>query len=649
MALRWHYFLLGLALLWLFLVLFFYYIPHKPFTLANLQALGKTLLALVGGTATVLLGTGIGFVATQNFSLDPIQRLAWSAALGLGLLSLIGLGLGAIGLLNPWVIWLATLLGLLTVGPKLVRELKKVKFPKPRNPFEVFLAFYTSYSLGLALLLALTPPIAWDSLVYHLTGPKFYLKEGRIIHPLDLPYLGFPQLTEMLFTWGIALAGERPAAVIHWFYGLLAALTGFGFAGNPYFTGALILSAPTAFLLVSWPYVDIALLVYLTLTFQAIVFFRESGSHRWLALAGVMAGFALSVKYTAVAVLVAGFALLLITTRRKEIFLFPLIALALFSPWLIKNLVLTGNPFYPFFLMGTHWDEWRQWWFGRPWTGFATTAPLKLVTAFWDATIWGVEGLRGYQASLGPLFLGLLPLLACWKLMPPRERSIVRDAFIFFSVLYAFWLMGLAWSYQLIQGRLLLPAFGVLALALSIGIRALENLPSKPVNLGWLFRAAIVLVLIFNLIGFTLYSVEVSPLGVIVGTEEEEKFLARHLGWYIEAVEFINRELPSQARILFLWEPRSYHCSKACLPDSLLDRFLHSLYLHGYDAEALISAWRKEGVTHLLFYRLGLDYLIEEGFDPIGPRELEVLDRVLSLCRKVRDFGYAYQLFELPE
>ncbi|MCS7286396.1 MAG: glycosyltransferase family 39 protein [Anaerolineae bacterium] len=649
MASRRLYFALFMALVWLFLVVALYYVPHKPFSPSNLKALGKALSALAGGLATLALGTGLGLLTTKFFPFEPAQRMVWSAALGMGLLSSGSMALGAVGLLRPTVVWPLTLLGLAATGPELVRALRKFKFPEPQNRFERFLAFYIFLSLGLSLLQALTPPSAWDSLVYHLTGPKFYLKEGKISHPLDLPYLGFPQLTEMLFTWAMALAGERTAAVIHWSYGLLAAFIGLGFSESPYLVGALVLSAPTVFILTSWPYVDIALLVYVTLTFQALEFYRERRSLRWLVLAGAMAGFALSVKYTAVAVLVAASFLLFIVNRRRECLLFPLIAFLLFSPWLIKNLALTGNPFYPFFLKGVYWDEYRRWWFGRPWTGFATTAPFKLVTALWDATIWGVEGLKGYQASLGPLFLGLFPLLAGWKLVSQRERLIVRDALIFFSILYAFWLLGLAWSQLLVQGRLLLPAFGVLAIALSVGVRALEALPPRPVNLGWVFRAAIVLVLVFNLVEFSLGTIEVSPLRVIVGFEREEDFLARRLGWYIKAIEFINQDLPPGARVLFLWEPRSYHCQRDCLPDSILDRFSHSLYLHGYDAEALISAWRREGVTHLLLHRAGLNYIVEEGFDPIGPGELEVLGEVLRFCRKVKDFGGAYQLFELPE
>jgi len=646
---RWLRFGLFLALLWLFLVSAFYFIPHKPFKLINLLALGKAISALAGGMALAAFATGLGLFILRKASVDPPAKLVWSAALGLGLLSLVGLGLGALGLLKPVVLWPLTVIGLLAFGPELRHAFREAKFPRPQNRFETFLAFYLASSLTLALLHALTPPTAWDSLVYHLTGPKFYLRSGKIYHPLDLPYLGFPQLLEMLFTWGMALTGERTAAVIHWFYGLLAASIGFGFSNNPYLVGALIFSAPTVFVLAGWPYVDIALLVYVTLTFQALEFYREKGPLKWLILGGVMAGFALSVKYTAVIVPAAGFFLLLLAPRQKKYaVLLPLVALILFSPWLIKNFALTGNPVYPFFLKGLYWDDWRKWWFGRPWTGFARTNPLKLVTAFWDATIWGIEGMKGYSASLGPLFLGLLPFLLAWKFMPKREQLRGRDALIFFSFPYAFWLFGLAWSYMLLQGRLLLPAFGVLALALATGVKALETIPPKPINFGWVVRAAIVLVLVLNLIEFSMDSLALSPLKVIAGLESEGEFLTRRLGWYIKAVEFINQELPEEAVVLFLWEPRSYHCLKACLPDSLLDHFLHSIYLYGYDAEALISAWRKEGVTHLLFYKTGLDYLVEEGFDPIGPKELEALREVLALCHKVKDFGKAYQLYELP-
>ena len=268
------------------------------------------------------------------------------------------------------------------------------------------------------------------------------------------------------------------------------------------------------------------------------------------------------------------------------------VALAVWSPWLLKNLLLTGNPVYPFFFGGVYWDAWRTWWYGRHGNGLLYTAAWKLLTAPWDATIWGVEGREGYGATIGPLLLGPLPLFfLVWRWMQPDRRCWLWSALAFCGVLYGFWLWGIARTALLLQTRLLFPAFGLLSLTVGAAVEGLRALPRSPMNLGWLTRVIIVVVLMLTLVGMLLYNMRQQPLRVLLGFEKEKDFLARRLGWYYVAVEDVNRELPPDAVVLFLWEPRSYHCQVTCWPDPLLDRWLHTTHVHGYDAGAIADAW----------------------------------------------------------
>ncbi|HIQ00674.1 MAG TPA: hypothetical protein EYH30_00840 [Anaerolineales bacterium] len=679
----------GLA--WLFLVVAFYYVAHKPFTTANLLALAQGLAGLVGGGLVAALGTGVGLWPLRSLDLGPGERLVWAAALGLGVVSLVGLGLGAVGLLHPWLLWTLTAAGLAVTVRQLWRALRTAWDDpawRPRDRFEALLAGYCGLMLAIALVWALTPPTAWDGLVYHLTGPNLYLATGRISHPLDLPYLGFPQLVEMLFAWGMALTGERAAAVIHWFYaglvgtGLVgvslvgAAPVGTGLVGaglrarptegRPYVAAAVLLSAPTIVMLAGWPYVDLALMLYTTLAFLALTRFWEGGPQArwWLVLSGACAGLALSTKYTALALLPALAAALLVAKGWKleprirnlqfairHSLLACGVALAVWSPWLLKNLLLTGNPTYPFFFGGMYWDDYRAWWYDRPGTGLAYTAPWSLLTAPWDATIWGVEGAAGYSATIGPLFLALLPLLLLvWRKLSSPQRRWLRAALAFCGALYIFWLWGIARTALLIQTRLLFPAFGVLALMAGVAVEGLRPLPRHPLNVEWLVRAVVVGVLALTLVGTLLSAAQGRPLGVLLGFESREDFLARRLGWYYATVEYINQELPSDAVVLFLWEPRSYHCQVTCLPDALLDRWLHTTHLHGHDADRIAALWQTEGVTHVLLHRAGLDFVLADRFDPITPADVQTLEELLARhLTPVGTFGSAYELYLLEE
>jgi 4-amino-4-deoxy-L-arabinose transferase-like glycosyltransferase len=660
------------ALVWLFAAVAFYYVAHKPFTSSHLRALGQTLAGLGGALLVVALGTGIGVRLLRGLTLARADRLILAAAVGLGVLSLAGLGLGTVGLLRPWVLWPLTVAGLLATSAPLWRALAAAWADsawKPQGLFEGFLAVYCGIVLALALLWASTPPIAWDALVYHLTGPKLYLETGHISHPLDLPYLGFPQLMGMLFTWGMGLAGERAAAPIHWFYGALGALALVvigrrwlrGAAG--WMAAAVLLSAQSIVMLAGYPYVDLALLLYATLAFWALTYFLWSGpqARRWLLLGGVLAGLALSTKYTALALLPA-LVLALVVSRIRNLqsavrnaFLLGIVALVVWSPWLLKNLVLTGNPTYPFFFGGVYWDSYRAGWYDRPGTGLLYTAPWRLLVAPWDATVWSVEGaaLEGfpsYGATVGPLFLALVPfVLLVWRRLPLAQRGWLRAAAVFCGVLYGFWLWGVARSALLIQTRLLFPALGLLALIAGVSVEGLDRLPQRPVNLSWVARVVVIGVLILSLVSAFLFAVRERPLPVLLGFETREDFLSRRLGWYRVAVNAINRDLPPDAAVLFLWEPRSYHCQIACLPDALLDRWLHATqYTFGPNAGLIADAWRAEGVTHVLFCRAGYEAVLADGFDPITKEDVAALEALRrDELEEVQSFGDAYVLYRL--
>jgi len=667
------------ALLWTFVVTVAYYVAHKPFTASNLAAVGRSLAGLGGMGLLVALGMGAGVLLLRRLDLAPAERLVWAAAVGLGVLSLAGLGLGAVGGLRPGVLWLLTAAGLVGVGRPLWRALRAAWADvtwRPERRFEALLAVYCGLALLLALTWALVPPIAWDGLVYHLTGPKLYLATGWVSHPLDLPYLGFPQLVEMLFTWGMGLVGERAAAPIHWFYGVLAVL-GLVTAGRRWLEGAagwlaaaVLLSAPSVLNLAGWPYVDLALIVYTTLAFLSLARFCEGGSSSrpWLLLSGVFAGLALSTKYTALALLPALALTLLLAHPQSTIrnphspssilhspfsilhlLLLTAVALAVWSPWLLKNLLLAGNPVYPFFLDGRHWDAWRAWWYDRPGTGLLYTAPWKLLTAPWDATVWGVEGGEGYSATIGPLYLAFLPLLfLAWRRLPVAQRRWLGSAITCGAVLYGFWLWGLARTALLRQTRLLFPAFGLLALLVGAAVEGLRGPPRLPLDLGWLARVLIVLVLLLNLAEVGLAWVREGPVRVLLGFESREEYLDRRLGWYHVAVESINRTLPPDATVLFLWEPRSYSCAVDCRPDALLDRWLHTTHLYGHDADAIARAWQADGITHVLLYRAGYRAIVEAGFDPVTPRDVATLqDLEARHLSPADEWGDAYTLFEL--
>ncbi len=211
---------------------------------------------------------------------------------------------------------------------------------------------------------------------------------------------------------------------------------------------------------------------------------------------------------------------------------------------------------------------------------------------------------------------------------------------------YGLWLVGLARSALLAQTRLLLPIFGVVAVLAAVALDRLTILRRPQLAVDWIARVVVSLTLALLLFSNLTTFLQVNPMPVILGLEARDDYLARRLGTYQLAMTAVN-DLPPDSRVVFLWEPRSYACQVDCWPDALLDRFLHLTHLYP-GADSIAEAWREEGVTHVLLYRLGMEVIIEDGFDPVTQRDLAILaDLQTSELEEVSRLGEAYILFRL--
>jgi hypothetical protein len=322
------------------------------------------------------------------------------------------------------------------------------------------------------------------------------------------------------------------------------------------------------------------------------------------------------------------------------------------APGLLENWLTTGNPVYPFvFSNGIYWDAWRGWWYDRPGTGLAGEAPWRLLTAPLEATILGTEGTILYDATIGPLlFASLFLLPMVWSRIDEEERAVIGHMLLVVGVNYVLWLVGLARTALLLQTRMLFLIFGPAAVVGAVALQRLGSLDRPQLRISWLARAVVSLTLALLLVSHIVQFLQINPLPVVLGLETRDDYLTRRLGWYYVMVQDLNRELPAGSVVLFLWEPRSYHCGVTCWPDALLDRFLHTTHIHGHDAGAIAAEWRGAGVTHVLLGRAGMESVVEDGFDPITPQDLAVLDELTArYLLPVDAWHQVYELYELSQ
>jgi 4-amino-4-deoxy-L-arabinose transferase-like glycosyltransferase len=655
----------AIAVLWLFLVLGAYYATHKPFDVSFLRAAvlgsGAEVLAWL---ACLVVAAGLGRLLSRWLPpTAPPERLAFSLALGLAAISFLTLALGLAGLLYRGLFIALLLAALVALWPQyrpLLADCWQVLRAGPGvglSRFEKALGLYLAFALLLTFLWTLAPPYTWDSLVYHLRYPELYVRNHGVIVPVDTLYAAYPGLLSMLFTAGLLLGSAVIAKLFHLTYLLLTLLLLYLLAGR-YFTRltgwlamAVLVSSYSILALSASAYVDTALMFHGLLVFYALTRRREGDGRRWSGFAGLVAGLAMGLKYTAFPIPLAAALLILLSGRtRKEaaadLLIFGLAAGLVAAPWYLKNWLLTGNPVYPYLFGGVGWDAFRSVWLDRAGSGLASR-PLRLLIAPLEMTVMGFEGGEGYSATIGPLFLATVPLLALtWRKMSPGERGFLWRAGLFCLVQYAFWLFGVARSALLMQSRLLFPIFPLLALLGAWGVERLRLLDRPAFSVSWLARVVVAVALSLEALSLGMLALADRPWDVVVGLETRSDYAARHVGTaYTAALDFVNEELPAGANVLFLWEPRSYGCRAVCHPDAILDNFTFLVHGQG-DAASIASRLRDRGISHVLLYQAGLDFLMQT--DPFTDRDLEVLaDFRQNYLRLVEDLGGIYQIYEL--
>jgi len=618
--------LVGVSVFWIFLVYLLFYRTQKPFTVETFLAFADTLLNIALALFILLLGTAMGQRLLRSLSFaSPGEGFIFTAGIGLGTLSLFTLGLGLLGLLYPWLLYALSLGLALFLFPQILSLVKRVtQLRLPSRP-PLFIGLYLVATLSLSFLLALAPPISFDALLYHLTGPKLYIQEHRIVI-FDAPQSNFPSLIQMLFTWGMLLKGDIVAKLIHYLYSLLGGAAIFLLTKRylsskvGWWSLALVWSMPMIWVVMGWAYTDLGLLLYELLALFALLNWLGSKERKWLLLSGALSGLAMGVKYTSfVAPLSLALLILYQGIRERQrassllrsLFLFALLALLVASPWYLRNLYLVGNPFYPFVFGGKHWDHFLATWWEQAGSGLGLS--WRIIALPLTVTL-GTQDESFYDGRTGPLILALLPLLFLARLTPRGEkRTVVNYLTFLFLAQFVFWTWGVVRSQSLFQARLLLPGLVFLGIALAQSIER-SDFSWPQFSLARFVTALVVLALSLNLVTQTMEFLANNPLLYLAGLQRREKYLENNLGDHYRAMNYINENLPDSAKIQFLWEPRTYYCQREARPDAILGAFKHLVFLEE-ETEGILEHWREAGITHVLFRKSALDFLMSDPED----------------------------------
>jgi hypothetical protein len=296
----------ALFVAWLFFCLGAYYVANKPFTPDGVSALIEkrevwSRLAFSAGAVSralldvgtvlwfvfIALGTGVWLLLPFRSLLDSdLELVVYSLGLGFGLLGMVTLALGLLGLLQPSTFYAVAILLTIVAAPKALPILRRFRLPRPSPAVVIYLIL----AVGLALVIALLPPTSWDSLFYHLKGPKLYLDAGGIEPGIDIPHLNFPSLFEMLFMMAMAIRGDVAAKLLHFVFNFMLVGVVYAMARNQLkvkngWTAVLFLYAmPMVLVLATWAYNDLALAFYQVVALYGLINWQRSQRDEWLIL-----------------------------------------------------------------------------------------------------------------------------------------------------------------------------------------------------------------------------------------------------------------------------------------------------------------------------------------------------------------------------
>ena len=419
----------------------------------------------------------------------------------------------------------------------------------------------------LSLLLCALPPDGneWDALAYHLAFPKLYLQAGKM---MEIPFMHqsyFPPLQDMLYLWGLSVAGESAAKVMHWAVGMLTVFGAAGFLQRRGISGVwaatLILGAPAFLWQMFSAYADLATALYASLGLFALAYAAQEGNRRWLWVSGALMGFALATKYTALLTAgLWGLVGLVWLMRAGHAKLIPtlvgagLLAGAIGAPWYLRNAVWTGNPVYPFayeIFGGKNWSQAQADAYRNDQLKFGLgREPAQLLLAPWNLSANPAPFTDPIGARVGERVF-LLPSLGAGVLAMPSlwlSGGLAHGA----SYLLAFTgLHTVGWFYMMQQVRywlLLLP------------ILAAGGLASAARAAGWL-RLGYASLLALQA-GFTLWLMASVYLPVLpLAMRDREAYLAKRLQIY-PAVRFLNEQTPPDSGVILLDETRGYYLER---------------------------------------------------------------------------------------
>lgn len=542
---------------------------------------------------------------------------------------------------------------------------------------KILLAVAYALHLVWIMLLASVPPVSRDALTHHLAVPKLWVAEGGIREIPDIVFSYYPQLLDLLYTIPLILGHDIAAKYVHFAFALLTALIIFLFVrrrtsnGWGGLAGLMFLTLPVIVKLSVTVYVDLGLIFFCSAAlFSTALWLEDTGKRKWLIIAGISSGLALSTKYNALVpffVLSLSLPFFFLNSREnkqgeqlntvKYGLVFVCLSLLVFSPWLVRNFGLTGNPLYPL-AQGV----------------FETRAPQTT-----DTLALANEGSIDQPKPLGPLLVRKLvydeslpytlliplrifyegqdddpkyfdgrlnPLLLILPLsllfLGRRERGRFPEMRMF--AVYSVLVFLVVFLIKDIRIRWIAPIIVPLVVLATYGLFLLRETARRKMQSTAVSHAILGVALAVYFVPNILYSTElyrkIDPLPYLTGELSRDEYIQKHRPEYA-AIQMANAVVPTGARVLglFLGNRRYYFSVDATVNKAVFE----NLAKNSHTADEIASGLEARGFTHLV---IRADFFNQwlAGTDPATQQRVQAF--IASRLRQLID-KEGYGLYEI--
>lgn len=506
----------------------------------------------------------------------------------------------------------------------------------------------TAIGSVMLVLLALTPSLHWDAAMYHLDLPAEWLERGRVFVPVDNLHAAYTGIPHMAYSFLLSLGAIHAPALLQASFGLATVLAAGALAAACISSEAapwamILMWCSTAFVLVvSTALIDGLVVLLVALGLAYLVAFFE-GEPRAAGGVVLLAAAAIAFKYQAVPYVVGMLVVLgagaLVRRYRMDLrstAMATLVGIGLAAPFVAKNVLLFGDPVYPF-IGGTLLPPWLVELSGE--TGRVYAAPVAGILGAarepFNLSDWAFRPEMLSAERLG--YLQGIPLVYLLGLAAPFTARGRRALLTVGGPVVIGMALVLLVSPRT-NLRYLLPyvvAFSVVGAAGAVNISG--RLGSRSV---WV----LLLVAALGLIPTARYAIDslgsAGGLAAAVGAESEAEWLERPEHQEERRVRLAGPELAARypGETILLFEGRGWFFPGTALQDNVMTN--QPYLLRVLDGECR----RPTGPTHVLVNERARDLLYARGGAPDWADEWPAfVDRCLEIVA-VED-GYTLYAF----